>query len=86
MTGVQTCALPILLSGALSIAESINEKSQDAMTASKRLIRKPYLDSLKEQLNRESRSIAKLSETENAEIGMKAFIEKIGRASCRERV
>ncbi len=65
-----------LLDGALSIAESINEKSQDAMIASKRLIREPYLDSLKEQLNRESRSIAKLSETENAEIGMKAFIEK----------
>ncbi len=65
-----------LISETLNLAQTINNKSYDAMLASKMLIRKPYYEKLKIQLEREAESISRLSGTDNASIGMNAFANK----------
>jgi len=65
-----------LIEEALKIAKQINEKSFDAVSASKKLVRAPYFEALKAQLDREAKSIAKMAQTQNAEIGINAFMEK----------
>ncbi len=65
-----------LIYEALNIAQAINSRSYDAMSASKKLIRESYYERLKTQLDREAESISRLSGTDNAAIGMSAFINK----------